>query len=96
MTTQKQIDAEHEYESNWHLDKKVPLALVLMIVLQTLTIVYVGTSWKSDIDHRLTTLEKGDVINLAQESRIIVLEQKFDFIHDSLKRIEETVTKKGQ
>ncbi len=72
----------------WHLDKKVPLGLLVMIVIQTLSLVYVGTTWKTDIDHRLNTLEKSDDIRSPQGNRITILEQKFDFIQQTLQRIE--------
>lgn len=90
------LEKEYQsYDNDWHLDKKVPIGLAMMIALQTLTLVYVGTTWKSDIDSRLKSLEKGDVINTAQENRIVILEQKFDFIHDALIRIEGKQDKKG-
>ncbi len=75
-------------DSQWHLDKKVPITLVALLVIQTITLVYVGTTWKSDIDHRLGVLEKSDDQRRPQESRIIVVEQQLKFIADSLGRIE--------
>jgi hypothetical protein len=78
----------------WHLDRKVPIGLMVMIIIQTLTLVYVGTSWKSDIDHRLFTLEKSDDQKTPQEARLIVLEQKFSFIDATLQRIEKKLDEK--
>ena len=75
-------------ESQWHLDKKVPITLVALLIIQTVTLVYVGTTWKSDIDHRLIVLEKSDDERRPQESRIIIVEQQLKFISDSLGRIE--------
>ena len=85
--------------AHWHLDKRVPISIIITLVLQTITFVYLGTTWKADIDHRIGSLEKDgvaraavevrlDVIRAAQESRITILEQKFDFIQQSLQRIE--------
>ena len=78
-------------DNAWHLDKKVPIGLLVMIVVQTITLVYVGTTWKSDIDHRLTTLEKSDDARGPQGNRLTILEQKFDFIQSTLSRIERKI-----
>lgn len=45
-------------DGNWHLDKRVPIGLVVMIIVQTIVFVFAGTSWKSAVDNRLDTLEK--------------------------------------
>jgi hypothetical protein len=78
----------------WHLDRKVPIGLMLGLVIQTITLVYVGTSWKSDIDHRLVVLEKNEDLNIPQESRLVVLEQKFNFIQETLSRIDRKLDEK--
>ena len=75
-------------DSAWHLDKKVPLGLLVMIVIQTLSLVYVGTTWKTDIDHRLNTLEKSDDARSPQGNRLTILEQQFIAIQNTLTRIE--------
>ena len=83
---------QNDDDSAWHLDRRVPIGLIASIVVQTVVFVYVGTSWKSDVDHRLVTLEvfKTDKTqkDAPQEARLIVLEQKFNFIEESLRRIE--------
>lgn len=81
-------------ESEWHLDKRVPIAMVMAFVCQTITLVYVGTTWKSDIDHRVTSLEKTDEMRRPQESRILVVEQKLKFIAESLGRIENKIDRR--
>ena len=75
-------------ESQWHLDKRVPISMIMAFVAQTITLVYVGTAWKSDIDHRLVVLEKSDDQRRPQESRIIIVEQQLKFITDSLGWVE--------
>ena len=75
-------------DNAWHLDKKVPIGLLVMIVIQTITLVYVGTTWKTDIDHRLSTLEKSDDARSPQGNRLTILEQQFTFIQSTLQRIE--------
>lgn len=80
-------------ENQWHLDRKVPLGIILALFVQTITIVYVGTSWKSDVDHRLNDLEKTDASRADNSNRITILEQRFIFIADALKEINDKLGK---
>ena len=75
-------------ETSWHLDKRVPLAWIAVFAIQTITLVYIWTTWKSDIDHRVVQLEKYELERAPQDRRITVNEQRIGFIFDSLKRIE--------
>lgn len=78
-------------DNNWHLDKKVPLALLAFFVVQTLTFAVMGTSWKSDTDHRIVALEKAEELRAPQGGQIQALQLKFDFISGTLIRIEGTL-----
>lgn len=92
MTDEPRID-------QWHLDRRVPISIIIALALQTITFVYLGTTWKADIDHRIGSLEKGEVARIALEGRLdtirttsaerlTALETKFEFIQQSLNRIE--------
>ena len=85
--------------THWTLDKRVPISIIITIVLQTIAFVYLGTTWKADIDHRIGALEKDgvtraalevrlDIMRASQAERLVALETKFDFIQQSLQRIE--------
>lgn len=76
---------------SWHLDKKVPVAFIAFFIIQTLTLVYIGTAWKTEIDGRVAALEKTDFGQQSYENRITVLEQKFNYIQQSLERIEKNI-----
>ena len=78
----------------WHLDKRVPIGLLLMMVAQTILFVYFGTSWKDQQDHRIENLEKSEERVVDAPNRITILEQQFSFIQDTLRRIEVKVDKK--
>jgi hypothetical protein len=83
----------------WHLDKKVPVTIIVALVLQTLGIIYVGTAWKTEVDFRISSLERLNEDNKSQEGRIIAVEQQLNYITDSLKRIEaklESTVSNGQ
>ena len=85
-------------DSEWHLDKKVPIGLLLMIIAQTITLAYIGISWKSDTDNRISNLErqgnridKNTDINSNQDNRITVLETQFANQKEILIRIDTTL-----
>lgn len=90
-------DPEDRQDSAWHLDKRVPIAMIGAFLFQTVTLVYVGTSWKVETDSRIVSLEKSDAERKPQEGRLIVVEQKLTYIVDSLGRIERKIDDdKGQ
>lgn len=78
-------------ENSWHLDKKVPIGIIVALIVQTVVLVYVGTTWKVDVESRLGTLEKTSDRNAGQEARIIVVEQQLNYIRESLRRIESAL-----
>jgi hypothetical protein len=76
----------HE-DRQWHLDKKVPLALIITIVAQT-----VAVSWgASNLWTRVTELERQMQIAAPQFERIIRLEAKVDAMNASLAEIKTMI-----
>ena len=75
----------------WHLDKKVPLGIIFAIFIQTITLVVIGTVWKTQTDSRLESLEKTDLLRSGLNDRVIILEQKFTYIQGALDRIEKNI-----
>ena len=73
----------------WHLDKKVPIAIIIALVIQTMSFIVIAAAWKTSVDSRLERLEKSESDNGTQSDRILVLEQQLKFIVDSLSRIEK-------
>jgi hypothetical protein len=93
-----------EDDNQWHLDKKVPISIVIMLVVQTVTFAVLGTQKTTNMDNRISGLERDlstlDAAidkrltavydaNSKQEPRLIILEQQFQFIRESLVRIEK-------
>lgn len=81
---------------HWHLDKKVPIALFLLLfslfcgfVVQTVYLTQLITEWKTVTDNRLTSLEKTDDTRSTHENRLVVLEQQFGYIRSDLAEIKE-------
>jgi hypothetical protein len=77
-----------EMNEDWHLDKKVPISIIVMFFIQTITLVYVGTSWKTDIDSRINQLERSEVKTTSYENRITVTEQQLGYIRNDLAEIK--------
>lgn len=75
----------------WHLDKKVPISIIIAIVCQTLIFVYVGTAWKADVENRLTSLEKSQISAANYGDRILILEQGVLRIREDLAEIKELI-----
>jgi hypothetical protein len=74
---------------SWHLDKKVPIGLILALLAQTIVITSWGTSKFENIDNRISNLEKSDGSQANHENRLVVLEQKFNYIQISLDEIKD-------
>ncbi len=73
----------------WHLDKKVPIAIIISLLIQTVTFISIAASWKTSVESRLEYLEKADDVKRSQGDRILILEQQLKYIVDSLARIEK-------
>lgn len=73
---------------SWHLDKKVPIGLILALLAQTLVITSWGTAKFENIDNRISNLEKSDEGQASHENRIVVLEQQFSYIRSDLAEIK--------
>ena len=78
------------YDRQWHLDKKVPLALIMTIIGQT-----VVAAWgASNLWTRVGELERQMQIAAPQFERIIRLETKVDAITGSLSEIKALINRR--
>jgi len=75
-------------DEDWHLDKKVPISIIIALVLQTFGFVAIGSAWKAEVESRLAVVEKQVDERKNQGDRLIVLEEQLRFIKESLTRIE--------
>lgn len=78
-------------DNSWHLDKRVPITIIGLFITQTLGLTYVGTTWKADIENRVTTLERAEDRNANHETRITVLEQGVLRIREDLTEIKQLI-----
>lgn len=70
--------------SNWHLDKRVPIALIFTIVMQSMAAVW----WASSMQARLESLEAMLAAQSSTESRLVTLEQITKMQTRTMERIE--------
>ncbi len=82
------VEEQRIYDREWHLDKKVPVALMAVLLTQTVGIVW----WAAGITARVDQLEHVAVSTAPQAERIIRLETKVDDIKDRVTEIKGLVT----
>lgn len=79
---------DQEYEQSWHLDKKVPIAMIVTIVLQTGAFVW----FAARLDHRVEALERSEARQTTtapvQADRLTRVEVKVEGIQEGVHRIE--------
>jgi len=85
MTTEEQARPPRERE-HWALDKRVPLAVIVTIFLQTMGAIW----WSSAIDTRMSGVETMLIELRSQklDSRVTSLEDQFKALGVQMTRIE--------
>lgn len=74
-------------DSHWHLDKKVPIALIIVIVVQTFGIGW----WAASTDGRVSTLEKRMDAAAPQADRLTRVEVKIETIQSGIDEIKQLI-----
>jgi hypothetical protein len=74
-------------EGQWHLDRKVPLAIIVTLLLQTGAFIW----WAAKTDARVDALEMNFTRISPQAERIVRLETKMDAVADSLNEIKALI-----
>lgn len=68
----------------WHWDKRIPVAIVGAILIQTFGMGY----WAANLSSRITTLEEAGRISSGQDARIVRVETQVQSIQRTLDRID--------
>lgn len=76
-------DPEDGQES-WHLDKKVPIAFIIAIAVQTGGFIY----WVGSTSTRIDVLERAMLSSAPQAERVVRIETKVEALKDSLTEIK--------
>lgn len=74
---------EDPASTGWHLDKRIPIALIVALLANTAGLV----AWGSRIDFRVSQLEESRSQQVDQPNKIVRLETKMEGVQDSLKDI---------
>lgn len=99
MTDEKRYPDRRE---NWHLDKRVPITLVVTIVLQTFAVGWFISSINSRVESiESKTLRLETVFDLRRTIvdrntvKVAVIQESLSNIEESLRRIEKGLQEKG-
>lgn len=77
----------HDDDGSWHLDKKVPLALIFAILVQTA----MGFWWASNQDTRLVAVERQVQAAAPQGDRLTRVEVKIENIQAGVDEIKALI-----
>jgi hypothetical protein len=84
----------NDEDRQWHLDKKVPIALIIAIGVQTGGAIW----WARGLDARISALEKGDESRLVQSTQlnsiasdIAALKERADATKEDVSDIKRSV-----
>src|SRR5690606_14735699 len=91
MTKARPVRGGLSIDSQWHLDRRVPIALIITIIVQAAALI----QWGSGITADVTSL-KGEVQKMQQEAqsqaskldKLGILETEIKHISNSLLRLE--------
>jgi hypothetical protein len=75
-------------DSNWHLDKKVPIALILAMAMQTAGVVW----WGATTSERLSALERKADAAAPQAERLARVETKLESVQNGISEIKSILT----
>ena len=76
-----------QQDREWHLDKKVPLALILTIVLQTGAMLW----WAASLSERVNSLERQQSATAPQADRLTRVEVKIESIVEGVSEIKRLI-----
>jgi hypothetical protein len=78
------VDDVQEYDRQWHLDRKVPIALMATLSLQTVAVVW----WAASLSQRVDALERTALLAAPQTERLVRVETKMDMFTSTLAEIK--------
>lgn len=82
-------------DNHWHLNKSVPIALIVVLLAYGASIVWTSATQMAAIQSNKTKIENEVVLRINEnvwvKGRIMALEQNFHSLSVTLARIEENV-----
>ena len=80
-------DEQPPYDQQWHLDKRVPLALIMTIIIQTAGLVW----WASSLSERVNSLERSREATAPQADRLTRVEVKLEGVQSGIDEIKRLI-----
>lgn len=84
----KQAFPDMTQDRRWHLDRRVPMATIFAILLQTAGVIW----WGSSLNERVNQLEAKAVVSQPLADRTTRMEVKIENIEKVVGRIEQIIT----
>jgi hypothetical protein len=78
-------------DRHWHLDRKVPLAMMLTIAFQTGIFIW----WAAQLSERVNTLERSAVTYAPNDQRLTRMEVKIEGVERIMLRLERLIETKS-
>jgi hypothetical protein len=79
-------------ETKWYLDKRVPLALILTIVIQTAGLVW----WASNLTERVNSLERTQEATAPQAGRLTRVEVRLESVQSGIDEIKRLIRRERE
>jgi hypothetical protein len=76
-------------DASWHLDRKVPVAIIMAILLQTGGVIW----WGATASERLTALERKVELAAPQADRLTKVETRLEAVQDGISEIKSILRK---
>ena len=71
----------------WTVDRKIPVALIITLVLQTAGILY----WAAGLEHRVATVEAWIETNQDTTTRLVRVEERLLSVREGLDDLKDAV-----
>jgi hypothetical protein len=85
------MSGDSDPESHWTLDRRVPLALILALILQTGGLVW----WASSLSERVNTLERRAEATAPQGDRLTRVEVKLEGVQSGIDEIKRLIRREN-
>ena len=83
------MNGDDDKPEKWRLDRHIPLALIVTIIMAVLTQTVAGVWWASAINQRLYDVEQRQAILQPQAAeRLVKLETTLEFISKGVEEIK--------
>lgn len=91
MTIKEMKDKIMDEKEKWHLDKRVPIAMIAAIIGQAIVFVWMGSSYATRTDMRLESLERGVPVTALSTERLTRIEESQKWMAQVIVEIKNDV-----